>query len=86
MDLENSSEEKDNKVVEAIQDIFEEHEHEGGAFVLAIFMNGLVNAIGMYSADAYTANITMGNILDQLSTSVEDLERLGVFSRSKHLQ
>ncbi len=76
----------DTKVIEAIHDIFEKYEDRGAVFILAVFMNGLVNAIGMYSSNADTANITMGKILEQLSTSVEDLEMLGVFSQSKHLQ
>lgn len=84
--INSSKNEKDTKVIEAIHDIFEKYEDEGAVFVLAVFMNGLVNAIGMYSANADIANTTMGNVLETLSTSVEDLETLGVFNRSNHLQ
>tara|TARA_R110002126_G_C10081363_1_gene463876 strand:- start:43 stop:297 length:255 start_codon:yes stop_codon:yes gene_type:complete len=74
------------KVVDIIDELFEEHEKYGPEFMISLFLSGLTNVLATYALNENSAKDLALEFGKKLLWSVKRLKEEGEFKDSEHIQ
>ena len=74
------------KVVDILDELFEEHEENGPEFMISLFLSGLTNVLANYASTENSAKDLASEFGRKLLWAVKKLKEEGKFEDSRHVQ